>query len=393
MPRRKSRTQATHPRAPVILAVVTIAVFLLGEAFLLSRSDSGQIALARIPGLGDWNRVTRIVGKQLRQGMTAAGIPTDSLRVNVDEKGTPSVVWRLGLPPEASLLKANFAMTRFLELRGAGVLSGRETVGPLGESIVTLVVGLPRRPTHRVVMVRGGHPAGEESPRVSQLAIVLYGFGEDEPLANQFFALPVPFAVALPPAAKSSAALLKAAHERRREVVLQLPLEPINYPQVNPGPGTLLVTMRPGQIGGLVHRYIAQGQPLIAVANHMGSLATQDMTVMTAVYRELRRLSLPFVHVSPAAGAVCKDLAADLGVAYNEPDAMVDVEARQSEGKALARRWSAILEEAGGREKTVVWVRATPLTLRWLAPALQGKLPPGLRVVPLSAVIRRALVL
>jgi polysaccharide deacetylase 2 family uncharacterized protein YibQ len=377
----------------VILAVVTIALFLLGEAFLLSRSDSGQIALARIPGLGDWNRVTRIVGKQLRHGMIAAGIPTDSLRVNVDEKASPSVVWRVGLPPEASLLKANFAITRLLELRGGRVLSGRETVGPLGESIVTLVVGLPRHATHRVVMVRAGYPAGEESPRVSRLAIVLYGFGEDEPLANQFFALPVPFAVALPPAAKSSAALLKAAHERRREVVLQLPLEPINYPQVNPGPGTLLVTMRPAQISGLVRRYIEQGRPLVAVANHMGSLATQDMTVMTAVYRELRRLSLPFVHVTPAAGAVCKDLAADLGVAYNEPDAMVDAEARQSEGKALAKRWSAILEEASGREKMVVWVRATPLTLRWLAPALQGKLPAGLHVVPLSAVIRRPLVL
>jgi hypothetical protein len=242
-------------------------------------------------------------------------------------------------------------------------------------------------------MVRGGAPAGEESPRVSRLAIVLYGFGEDEPLASGFIGLPVPFAVSLPPAAKSSAALLKAAHERRREVVLQLPLEPINYPQVNPGPGTLLVTMRPAQISGLVRRYIEQGRPLVAVANHMGSLATQDMTVMTAVYRELRRLSLPFVHVTPAAGAVCKDLAADLGVAYNEPDAMVDAEARQSEGKALAKRWSAILEEASGREKMVVWVRATPLTLRWLAPALQGKLPAGLHVVPLSAVIRRPLVL
>jgi hypothetical protein len=72
---------------------------------------------------------------------------------------------------------------------------------------------------------------------------------------------------------------------------------------------------------------------------------------------------------------------------------MVDAEARQSEGKALAKRWSAILEEASGREKTVVWVRATPLTQRWLAPALQGKLPAGLHIVPLSAVIRRPTVL
>lgn len=393
MPRRKTRSSALSPRAPVLLAVVTIALFLLGEAFLLARSDSGQIALAHIPGLGNWSRVTRIVGKQLRQGMRAAGIPDDSLGVSVEDKGTPSVVWRMGLPPDASLLRTNFALTRSVEQRGARVLSGRESMGPLGESIVTLVVGLPGRPTHRVLLVRGGQPAGEEAPRVSRLAVVVYGFGDDEALASQFFALPALFAVALPPGAKSSAPLFKAAHEQRREVVLQLPLEPINYPQVNPGPGTLLVTMRPAQISGLVHRYLQLGQPLIAVSSHMGSLATQDVTVMTAVFRELHRSSLPFIHVSPAAGAVCKDLAGDLGVAYNEPDEIVDGEARQSDAKALAKRWSAILAEASDREKTVVWVRATPLTLHWLAPALAGKLPAGLHIVPLSAVIKRPLAL
>src|SRR5262245_40634781 len=132
MPRRKTRTSAPTLRAPVLLAVVTVAVFVLGEAFLLARSDSGQIALARVPGLGDWNHVTRIVGKQLRQGMRAAGIPDDSLRVSVKEKGRPSVEWRLGLAPGASLLKANFALTRLLEQRGAVVLSGRESMGPMG---------------------------------------------------------------------------------------------------------------------------------------------------------------------------------------------------------------------------------------------------------------------
>jgi polysaccharide deacetylase 2 family uncharacterized protein YibQ len=242
-------------------------------------------------------------------------------------------------------------------------------------------------------MVKGGQPAGEEAPRVSMLAVVLYGFGDDEALANRCIALPAPFAVAIPPATKTSAAYFKAAHDHRHEVVLQLPLEPINYPQINPGPGTLLVTMSPTQIAGLVHRYVDQAHPVIAVSNHMGSLATQDMAVMTAVFRELRRNSLPFVHVSPAAGAVCKDLAANLGVAYNEPDEIVESEPRQADGKALAKRWSAIIDEARDREKMTVWVRATPLTASWLGGALGGKLPPGVRIVPLSAVIRKPIAL
>src|SRR5207249_7467198 len=253
----------------------------------------------------------------------------------------------------ASLLHANVARTRALERRGARVLSGRESMGPLGESIVTLVVGLPGRPTHRVLLVRGGMPAGEDSPRVSRLAVVLYGFGDDEALASQFLALPVPFAVALPPGAKSSAPLFKAAHDRRREVVLHLPLEPINYPQVNPGPGTILVTMKPTQIGGLMRRYLERAGPVAAVANHMGSLATQDMTVMSAVYRELHRQRVPFLHMTPAAGAVCKPLASELGVSYEEPDAVIDYEARSPKPVLLDRRWRDVLSETRTRGHTV----------------------------------------
>ncbi|HEY2954957.1 MAG TPA: divergent polysaccharide deacetylase family protein [Candidatus Eisenbacteria bacterium] len=392
MPRRKTRTTAASLRAPLLLAAATLALFLSGEALLLLRSDSGQIALMRVLGLGDPNRVTQIVSRELRQAMRAIGVPDDSLRVSVAESA-PAVVWRMGFPAEASLLRANYILTHFVEQHGARVLSGREREGPEGETVVTLVVGLPRHPTHRVVLVRAPPPVGDERAAAPRLAIVLYGFGDDTRLAAEFFALPAPFAVALAPGGKASAALFRDAHARGREVVLHLPLEPINYPQVDPGPGTVLVTMPPARIAALVHRYIEQARPVIAVANHMGSLATQDMTVMKAVYHQLRRSGLPFVHVNPAAGAVCRDLAADLGVAYNEPDAMIDSEARLADPKALDQRWSRLIADARGRERTVVWLRATPLTLRWLAPALQGKRLAGVSLAPLSALIRKPTVL
>ena len=377
----------------MLLAVATLALFLLGEALLIAHSDSGQIALGHVPGLGDHNRITQIVSKHLRRGLAALHVPDDSLRMGVAAKGRTHVVWRIGLPPEASLLRTNYVLSRSVEQHGARVLSGRERAGEDGETIVALTVGLPGHPTHEVELVRRRYQEGEEPPRNSLLAVVLYGFGEDEQLATDFMAIKAPFAVALAPGGKTNASLFKAAHERRREIVLQLPLEPINYPQVNPGPGTLLVTMPPSRIAGLTRKYIHQAKPLVAVSNLMGSLATQDIAVMTAVFRELRGAGLPFVHVAPAAGAVCKDLAADLGVAYNEPAAMIDAEARQASPAALDKRWSQILEEAAGREKMVVWVRATPLTLRWLEPALRRRMPDGVHIAGPSFVIRRPLVL
>jgi polysaccharide deacetylase 2 family uncharacterized protein YibQ len=183
--------------------------------------------------------------------------------------------------------------------------------------------------------------------------------------------------------------MFRAARAAEREVVLHLPLEPIHYPQVNPGPGTILVTMSPNQVTGLVRRYLDQAGPVSAVANLMGSLATQDMTVMTAVYQELRRRRVPFLHVSPAAGAVCKSLASDLGVAYQEPDVVIDREARAARPQTLEKRWRQALNEARERGQVLVLVRATPLTLEWLPGALASRRLDGVSVVPVSALLRR----
>jgi polysaccharide deacetylase 2 family uncharacterized protein YibQ len=128
---------------------------------------------------------------------------------------------------------------------------------------------------------------------------------------------------------------------------------------------------------------------VVAVANHMGSLATQDMSVMTAVYHELNRRRLPFLHVQPAAGAVCKSLASTLGVVYEEPDVVLDAEARDANLKRLDERWKTALKQAHARGRLVVLIRATPQLLTWLPRAAQPKRLGDVNLVPLSAVIHR----
>jgi polysaccharide deacetylase 2 family uncharacterized protein YibQ len=390
MPKRRSRPRHfTSPPGLAVLAVSALLVFLLGEAWLLSRSDRAQIALARRVGVGDPARVTRIVGRHVRGALIQAGVPRDSVRESVPEGGRAALRWRIGLAPEASGLQINYAVNRTLEAIGAEVLEGREGWDRAGAATVTLLVGLPKRPTHELVLVRGQPAGGQSGAEPARLALVLYGFGEEAARADSFFALPAPFAVAVVAGLKSSPAVVRAAHHHGREVILQLPLEPINYPQVNPGPGTLTVTMKPAKIASEVRRYVDQARPLAAVANYMGSLATQDMTVMSAVYRELRRSRLPFLHLTPVAGAVCKSLAADVGVAYEEPDLVIEAGSRGTDPAALERCWQEALRTARERGELLVFLRATPLALRWLPRTLTRARLEGVQVVPPSALLRR----
>ncbi len=113
------------------------------------------------------------------------------------------------------------------------------------------------------------------------------------------------------------------------------------------------------------------------------------MSVMSAIYREIKRDQLPFLHMNPAAGAVCKSLASDLGVTYDEPDMVLDGETRGNDSKTLDRAWKTTLDEARRRGHLVVMIRATPMTWRWLPKALEAKKLEGVSIVPLASLIRR----
>src|SRR5262245_13449623 len=152
MPKRSSKPAAGSPRAVIALALMALALFLGGEALILGRTDSGRILAARYLHIGDRAEVTRLVGRQLHRGLEITGVRRDSIREEGLDPGPVALRWRVGLKPGASLLQANYAITRTLEAQGAAVISGREHPGRRGGQEITLVAGLPHRPTHEIVI-------------------------------------------------------------------------------------------------------------------------------------------------------------------------------------------------------------------------------------------------
>jgi uncharacterized protein len=383
MPKKKPRSALS---GIVFIAILAATVFVAGEAWLLLKGDRGSLAWARYSPWGNQAEVTRLVARQLREGLQASGVHPDSIREVSPEGGSAKVRWRVGLGDGASFLQLNHALTTKLAESGVEV-SGRERYARDGELEVVLLAEMGGIATHELVVRRSRDPAGQASGDV-RIALVVYGFGDDEALARSFIELQQPFAVALAPARPTSSAWFRAAREAGREVVLHLALEPINYPQVNPGPGTLLVTMKPAEVTNTVRKYLGQAGSVAAVTNHMGSLATQDMAVMSAVYRELRRQKVPFLHMTPVAGSVCKSLAADIGVVYDEPHDVLDREALSDGTRALDQKWRQVLEGARARGSAIVMLRATPRSREWLSQVLAVKRLKGVNIVPLAALLR-----
>ena len=278
-------------------------------------------------------------------------------------------------------------ITRAVEAGGATVLSGRERTDKDGSLVVTLVIGVPGRPTHAVDIVRPYR--AEEPERTPRMAVLLFASSEDESLLVAACARREAFGVGVIATGGAKAPTLRAAREHHHEVVLFMPMEPENYPRVNPGPATLLVSMPAGKIEQSLRREIELTRPVVAVANLMGSFATQDEPFMTAVYRELRHEDLPFLHVGAVPRAVCRPLAARVGAAYEEPDGMIDAEARHGDEKSLDRAWTECLERARAREQALVLIRVTAISAPWLERALSPKALNGVEMVPLSALMRK----
>src|SRR5580765_1783712 len=239
MPKRKRSATTPSPRVLIALAVGALLCFLAGETWFLLSTDAGRLMLARF-GLGDRARVTQIIGRHAHEALRLAGVPADSVRESVATRGAAAVKWHVGIKPEDSTLQTHYALAEELARCGASVLSGHESLGAHGESVVTLLVGVGDRATHEITIVRAVRQLQGGEPPAGKLALVLYGFGDDLDAARAFMAIGAPFAVAVVPGGKTSDGEFKAAHSAQREVVLHLPLEPINYPQVDPGPATIL---------------------------------------------------------------------------------------------------------------------------------------------------------
>jgi len=385
-------------RVPLLLgacAAGALLLFLAGELFAWMGSDYGRLAVWRYAHMGSRAHAVRLVGGLIEHGLEKAGVKREAIESQVVGGGGaegvagPALHWRVQLPRDGAPLLVNHLVTRAVEAGGAAVLSGREHSEKDGSLVVTLVVGVPGRPTHALDIVRpdrGEEALGERVPRV---ALLLFASSEDDSLLEAACARHEVFGVGVIPTGAGKPAPLRAARARHREVVLFMPMEPENYPRVNPGPATLLVSMPPGRIEQSLRREIELASPVAAVANLMGSFATQDEPFMTAVYRELRRQGVPFLHVGAVPRAVCRPLAARVGVAYDEPDMMIDSDARHGDTKALDKAWDQALDHAREHGQALVLLRVTAASAPWLERALSDKALAGVELVPLSAVVHR----
>lgn len=164
-------------------------------------------------------------------------------------------------------------------------------------------------------------PPTLEIPRI---AIIMDDMGMSDRFLDELLALEVPVTVAVLPGESYSIKVATLAHDRGWEVMLHQPMEPVDYPKVNPGDHALFVSMDRAEIEEHLTDSIESIPFISGVNNHMGSRFTGDEAGMSAVLDVLEQYDLYFVDSRTTPHTVAYTLALGMGVPATKRNVFLD---------------------------------------------------------------------
>ncbi len=224
-------------------------------------------------------------------------------------------------------------------------------------------------------------PPVKKRPR---LAIIIDDIGYDRQLAEKLIGLNAPLTIAILPHSPHREAIARLANERGLEVMLHLPMEPLEYPEINPGPGALLASMGPDELLQILEKNLKAVPHIQGVNNHMGSRLTATSEPMYQVFSVLKRHGLYFVDSRTTNESVCRPSARLFQLPFAQRDVFLD---HAHDSASIRKQLRELVRIAQRKGEAVGIAHPHPSTYQILKeelPALQQQV----EMVPASRLVR-----
>ena len=218
-----------------------------------------------------------------------------------------------------------------------------------------------------------------------KIAIIVGGLGLGEAVTQAAVdRLPPGVTLAVTPYGSSLQGLVSTARAKGHEVLLELPLEPYDYPDNDPGQDTLLTGTTAEENPARLRRVLAKVTGYAGLINSQGAkfLASED--ALRALLSATAGRGLYFVDSGEAEQSIAREVSAATGAAFARGDRLVD---RNPTREAIEKEFAAIEDLAKQRGSAVAVAGAYPVTIDRLtawAASLEEK---GSALVPVSALV------
>ena len=220
----------------------------------------------------------------------------------------------------------------------------------------------------------------EKRPRV---AVVLSGLGVSYNATESAMRdLPPEVTFAFAPYAKKVKEWIKTARGAGHEVLLNVPMEPSDYPRSDPGPNGILLKLSDEENLQRLNWMMGRFTGYVGIASQQGGRFTGNVKGMRTLLGELKRRGLMFVDSKTNSNSVTAAVAAKIDAPYAVNDRMVDIVPSRA---AIDFRLSEIELVLRSKGAAVAMGRAYPVTIRRLKRWIKQLPEKGFVLAPVSA--------
>lgn len=227
-------------------------------------------------------------------------------------------------------------------------------------------------------------PDKADRPRI---AVVVGGLGISASTTAEAMAkLPAAVTFAFSPYGGDLGRLAGRARGEGHELLLQVPMEPFDYPDNDPGPQTLLTTLSPDQNVDRMQWLMSRMQGYVGVANFMGARFTATEGALAPVLRETAKRGLLFVDDGSSPRSLASQIAGANSLPFVKSDIAIDIVPTPPEIDRALVRLEATARENGA---AVGVATALPVSIERLSQWAKSVGDRGFVLVPITAIVTK----
>lgn len=228
-------------------------------------------------------------------------------------------------------------------------------------------------------------PYDDTDPR-PQVALVIGDLGLNRAQTHQALQLPGSVTLAFSPYADGLQEWVRQARAAGHEVLLEMPMEPPNYPADDPGPRALLTSLGPTQNLDRLDWLLSRFQGYVGVIENMGGRFSTSPLHIEPVLTVLKRRGLMYISRRRNLDSLSREIAADIDLLSVGIDIEVDIDPSTRE---IDQRLSAAENRARRTGAAIAGARPYPATFEAVRAWMEELESRDAVLAPLTAVIAR----
>ncbi|SDR33242.1 hypothetical protein SAMN05519103_02086 [Rhizobiales bacterium GAS113] len=218
-----------------------------------------------------------------------------------------------------------------------------------------------------------------------RIALIVGGLGlNEQTTAAAMTKLPGEVSLAFAPYGANLKAQAMKAREIGHEILLQMPMEPFDYPQNNPGPQTLTTEAGAAQNLERLHWAMARAAGFVGIENFLGARFTADEAAVTPILKDLAARGLIFIDDGSSARSIAPAIAASLNLGVRRADIVIDAAPNAAMIDAALSRLEALSRDRG---LACASASALPITIERLSAWAASLGERGIDLVPVTATL------